>query len=197
MTNPSQINKLDAPPHILSLKSSGGYPLSTPLTLLKYRLPPSSTSAESLLPLSLTSWPSPSSAGQIEVSLEYELEGRAKELGITLSDLVISVPLPDGSYPTVTGGNESWSVNPASHSLDWAVPSASESGSLVFTIPGEDPDVFFPVRVSFVASGSLALGIASGSSEGLKVTNLASGEELAGGEVSVDALIGVDEYQVV
>jgi coatomer subunit delta len=51
-----------------------------------------------------------------------------------------------------------WSVNPATNSLDWSIPliSADESsGSLEFSANG-DESTFFPVRVSFVGSNSLA-----------------------------------------
>jgi len=72
-----------------------------------------------------------------------------------------------GSYPTVTPGYAGqWSVNPASHSLEWTIPLVSQTagddgtpceptGSMEFSVGGEEVDAFFPVKVSFAAIGSL------------------------------------------
>lgn len=84
-----------------------------------------------------------------------------------------------------------WSLNASTHSLDWLVPivSADErSGSLEFTVGGDDAGAFFPVKVAFIAQGSLMdLGVASVS----RVDN--------GGDVvfSQDVTLAADEYLVI
>lgn len=71
-----------------------------------------------------------------------------------------------------------WSVNPATHSLEWIIPLVSQTpgedgapcqptGNLEFNVGGEEPDAFFPVTVSFVGVGSLL---------GLEVCRLILGE---------------------
>ena len=123
------------------------------------------------------------------MSIEYELETEA----ITLYDLVISIPLPDGSYPTVSSHSGEWSLDASSHSLAWSVPRVSseddtKSGSLIFSVGGVDTGVFFPVEVSFVGQGSLA---------GVGVERVEKIGEGDAPEFSVDAIVGVDEYLVV
>lgn len=75
-----------------------------------------------------------------------------------------------GSYPTITPGHPGqWSLNAASHSLEWTIPRVSASpdedgtpgqtsGSMEFSVGGEEVDAFFPVKTSFVGVSSL-LGI--------------------------------------
>ena len=107
----------------------------------------------------VTAWPTPSGDGSCDVNIEYEVENT----DVTLYDLVISIPLPSGSYPTVSSNSVgSWSVNPSYHSIDWSMHQASasddatRSGTLEFSIAGDEPAAFFPIKVSFVATGSLA-----------------------------------------
>lgn len=139
--------------------------------------------------LSVNCWPTPSNDGTCEVSIEYELENE----NVTLYDVVISIPLPDGSYPTVSSHTGDWTLDPASHSLAWSVPVVSpddetRSGSLIFSVNGVDVGAFFPVEVTFVGQGSLA---------GINVTSV---QKIGEGETpafSIDSLVTVDEYLVI
>lgn len=104
---------------------------------------------------------------------------------------MVSIPLPTGSYPTVTDADANWSLNPSTHALDWSIPRIStdqqeRSGTLEFGVDGDDAGVFFPVRVGFVAQGSLA-GISVA-----KVTRV-SGDEVV---FSSDAVLSAEEYVV-
>ncbi|KAF9011436.1 Adaptor complexes medium subunit family-domain-containing protein [Cyathus striatus] len=146
---------------VVALKdSTKSFPVGQSLAVLKWRY---AGTDESNVPLSINCWPTPSNDGTCEVSIEYELENDS----VTLYDVIISIPLPDGSYPTVSSHSGEWSLNPSSHSLAWAVPLISPSdstrtGSLIFTVGGDDVGAFFPVHVSFVGEGSLAgVGVAS------------------------------------
>ncbi|KAF9220385.1 hypothetical protein BS17DRAFT_350144, partial [Gyrodon lividus] len=168
---------------IIVLKDpSRAFPVGQALAVLKWRY---AGQDESYIPLSINCWPSPSNDGTCEVNIEYELENE----NITLYDVVISIPLPPGSYPTVSS-QSGWSLNPSTHSLDWSIPLISpeeRSGTLEFTVGGDDVGTFFPVRVSFVAQGSLAgIGIAN-------VTRVNGGEEVA---FSSDAIVNTEEYLV-
>ncbi|KAF8633574.1 hypothetical protein AX15_001371 [Amanita polypyramis BW_CC] len=144
---------------------------------------------ESNVPLSISCWPSPNNDGTCEISMEYELENE----NVTLYDVVILIPLPNGSFPSVSSNTGDWSLETSSHSLAWSIPVVSPSddsrlGSLVFTVNGDDPALFFPVKVSFTGQGSLA-GV-----------NIASATTVSGGEspaFSVDAYVTAENYQVV
>ncbi|KAJ3740093.1 hypothetical protein DFH05DRAFT_1510256 [Lentinula detonsa] len=172
---------------VVALKDpSRAFPVGQSLAVLKWRY---NGTDESNVPLSINCWPSPSNDGTCEVSIEYELENGS----VTLYDVVISIPLPDGSYPTVSSHSGEWSLNPSSHSIAWAIPFMSgdedtKSGSLIFTVGGDDAGAFFPVDVAFVARGSLA---------GVNVASVTktSGESV--NSFSVDSLLTVDEYLVV
>ncbi|TFK69053.1 hypothetical protein BDN72DRAFT_841024 [Pluteus cervinus] len=175
-------------PRIVALKdSSRPFPLNQSIGVLKWRY---AGTDESNVPLSLNCWPSPSNDGTCEVSIEYELENE----NVTLYDLVISIPLPAGSYPTVSSHTGEWSLNPSSHSLAWSIPSVSaaddstRSGSIIFNVGGDDAAAFFPVEVTFVSEGSLAgVGVD-------KVTKV-DGSEIT--TFSVDAVATTDGYLVV
>ena len=94
-----------------------------------------------------------------------------------------------GSYPTVSSHTGEWSLNPSSHSLDWSIALVNaddRSGSLEFSVGGDDAGTFFPVKVTFAAQGSLA-GI-----------SVASVELVDGGAVtfSQEAVVSVENYVV-
>ncbi|KIJ53699.1 hypothetical protein M422DRAFT_201923 [Sphaerobolus stellatus SS14] len=179
---------------IVALKDSNrSFPVGQPLSVLKWRY---SGRDESLLPLSVNVWPTQSNDGTCEVNIEYELENPK----LALHDVVISIPLPTGSYPTVTPGYAGqWSVNPASHSLEWTIPLVSNTagedgtpcqptGSMEFSVGGEEVDAFFPVKVSFVGLGSL-LGL-----EVTKVSRVDNDEDVL---YSQETTLNADDFQVV
>ncbi|KAJ7066630.1 hypothetical protein C8F01DRAFT_1124033 [Mycena amicta] len=165
--------------------SSKTFPTNQPLAVLKWRY---KGNDESAVPLSINCWPTPSNDGTCEVSIEYELENES----VTLYDLEIFIPLPAGSYPTVSSHTGEWSLEPNSHSLAWTTPvcsadSESRTGSLMFTVGGDDPETFFPVRVAFVGKGSLA-GV------GIAQATLENGRDAV---YSIDSVVTADGYFVV
>ncbi|KAF9786887.1 hypothetical protein BJ322DRAFT_1099272 [Thelephora terrestris] len=168
---------------VVVLKDPGrGFPVNQPLGVLKWRY---SGKDETYVPLSINCWPSPSNDGTCEVNIEYELENET----LSLYDVVISIPLPAGSYPTVSSHTGEWSLNPSSHSLDWSISQVNaddRSGSLEFSIGGDDAGAFFPVKVSFAAHGSLA-GV-----------SIASVDLVDGGAVkfSQEAIVSIENYVV-
>ncbi|KAG8901394.1 hypothetical protein FRB99_005330 [Tulasnella sp. 403] len=107
-----------------------------------------------LLDALVNCWPTPTGDGTTEVNIEYELESDK----LTLHDLTITIPLPDG-FPTVGTHTGSYHIDSTSNALVWTVPlvspSQAKSGSMEFTIEGEDTSAFFPVKVDFAAEGSL------------------------------------------
>jgi hypothetical protein len=66
----------------------------------------------------------------------------------------------EGGYPTVTSHTGEWVIDPSAHSLIWAVPRVSandetKTGTLEFSVGGDDASAFFPVKVNFTGLGSL------------------------------------------
>ncbi|KIY62732.1 hypothetical protein CYLTODRAFT_404191 [Cylindrobasidium torrendii FP15055 ss-10] len=172
---------------VIALKdASKPFPLNHGTGVLKWRYVGTD---ESNVPLSINCWPSPSGNGTCEVSIEYDLENEH----VTLYDVTISIPLPDGAYPSVSSHTGSWALEPGSHALAWSIPVISsdddtKSGSLVFEVSGEDAGAFFPVNVRFVGQGSIAgVGV-----ESVKTTT--GGEDVP---FSVDSLVVVEKYAVV
>jgi len=163
---------------------SRDFPVSQSLGVLKWRY---QGKDESFVPLSINCWPTPSNDGTCDVNIEYELENE----GITIYDLVISIPLPAGSYPTVSSHSSEWQLNPSSHSLDWLTPLVTpeeRSGSLEFSIGGDDVSMFFPVQVRFIGQGSIA---------GARVASISrvdTGDEVV---FSEDATVVTQSYTVV
>jgi coatomer subunit delta len=138
-------------------------------------------------PLIVNCWPSPTGDGTTEVNIEYELESD----GLTLHGLTISIPLP-GGFPSVTSHTGTYSVDPSSSALVWSIPlvssSENRSGSLEFTVDGDDASAFFPVKVDFAAEGSLV---------GVKIANVYKPDSEDEAVFSQEAICTTDEYLVV
>ncbi|EIM88032.1 uncharacterized protein STEHIDRAFT_94912 [Stereum hirsutum FP-91666 SS1] len=170
---------------VIALKDpSRQFPVNQSLAVLKWRY---TGKDESYVPLSINCWPTPSNDGTCDVNIEYELENET----VSLYDLVISIPLPAGSYPTVTSHTGDWQLNPSSHSLDWTIPLVNaddRSGTMEFSVGGDDVGAFFPVKVQFVGQGN-TVGVRVGS-----ITMVESGEEVG---YSEDAVVAVEKYEVV
>ncbi|KAH9929799.1 Mu homology domain-containing protein [Fomitopsis serialis] len=170
---------------VVALKDpTKGFPVGQPLAVLKWRY---AGKDETYVPLSINCWPTPSNDGTCEVNIEYELENE----GVTLHDVVISIPLPDGSYPTVSSHTGEWALNPSVHALDWNIPvinADDRSGSMEFSVGGDDPGAFFPVKVAFIGEGSIA-GVHLAS-----VTKVGSEEDVV---YSEDATLQIENYTVV
>ncbi|KAI0323020.1 hypothetical protein OF83DRAFT_1160826 [Amylostereum chailletii] len=170
---------------VIALKDPArGFPINQSLAVLKWRY---AGKDESYVPLSINCWPTPSNDGTCDVNIEYELENE----GLNLYDLVISIPLPAGSYPEVSSHTGEYQINPASHSLDWSVPLVTpedRSGSLEFSINGDDVGVFFPVKVHFVGQGN-TVGVRVAS-----VSRVENGEDVV---YSEDATVNTENYLVV
>jgi len=130
------------------------FPVNQSLGVLRWRMV---TKDETALPLSINCWPSPNGEGGCDVNIEYELEN--EDLG-ELRNVVIAIPLPEDSVPSVECPDGSWAVNEDTNNLEWSlesISSANKSGSLEFSVTSgaENVDVFFPVVVDFICEKTL------------------------------------------
>ncbi|WVW78835.1 hypothetical protein I302_100798 [Kwoniella bestiolae CBS 10118] len=166
---------------VIGLKdASRSFPVGQGLGVLRWRM---TGKDESHVPLNVTVWPQPRGDGTSDVAVEYELEAQH----LTLKNVVISIPVPSGSLPSVTGEAD-WRLS--GNSFVWTIDtidSENSNGSLEFRCQG-DADAFFPVSVGFAASGSLA------DVEVAKAVLIENGEEQT---FSQERILTVDKYEIV
>ncbi|KAG2174386.1 hypothetical protein INT43_004409 [Umbelopsis isabellina] len=163
---------------------SKSFPINQPLEVVRWRF---ITQDETSIPLSINCWPSPAGDGTCDVNVEYELEADHMEL----KDVIVSIPLPSSSQPTVSQVDGEYSYDPQRHTLDWQIPiidSSNKSGALEFNVAGDDVDAFFPTQVSFF-SEKLFCNV-----DILDVQSVESGETT---QFSKEILLLAEDYSVV
>jgi len=151
-THPNIDKTLFATESTLGLKDpSRPFPTGNPLGVLRWRM---QSKDESLLPLSVTCWPSDSGDDSV-VNLEYDLGSVSPEL----RNVEITVPIPTGAQPVVSSCDGEFTVVPREQAVRWSIPvvdGGNNQGSLEFSVSACDPDAFFPVRVSFESAHTFA-----------------------------------------
>ncbi|KAJ2715866.1 coatomer subunit delta [Coemansia spiralis] len=134
---------------VVALKDvSGSFPVAQAIGVLKWRI---ASGSEESIPLLINCWPSPTGSGAVDVNIEYELTNTKLEL----ENVVVAIPIPHGTQPTVSDVDGAYTVNRARSVLEWQIPSIDASnatGSLDFSVPGDDAGAFFPVTVSFACA---------------------------------------------
>ncbi|KAI3659637.1 hypothetical protein MP638_004372 [Amoeboaphelidium occidentale] len=135
---------------IISTKDKNtAFPVNQSIPVLKWRYV---TKDESMAPFSINFWPSVSGRGTVDCSVEYEILSEKLEL----QNVVLSIPLGSSSVvPKVNHVDGEYTVNPGTKSLEWKIPlmdASNSSGTLEFSIPGDNDSVLFPVLVSFTSS---------------------------------------------
>ena len=167
----------------LKLKSlQKPYPLNTDVGLIKWR---NVLSEEEQLPLILNVFPNESGEGCI-VNIEYTLQKP-----ITLTDVIITIPLPSATQPIVTEVFGSYDYVRSKSQLVWSIPiidSSSDNGTLEFSVPNGHSDHFFPVNISFT-SQNLVCGIETGD-----VTDH-DGDEIV--KFTTNSALVVDKYEII
>ncbi|WWC59088.1 uncharacterized protein I303_101636 [Kwoniella dejecticola CBS 10117] len=175
------VAKFSGSEKVIGLKDpSRSFPVGQGLGVLRWRM---TGKDESHVPLNVTVWPQPRGDGTSDVAVEYELEAQH----LTLRNVVISIPVPSGALPSVTGEAD-WRLS--GNSFVWTIDtidSENSNGSLEFRCQG-DADAFFPVQVGFAASGSLA------DVEVAKAVLIEDGSEQA---FSQERILTVDKYEIV
>ncbi|CAG8485968.1 6178_t:CDS:2 [Funneliformis caledonium] len=184
-THPNVDKKLFSSDSIISLKNPAkGFPVNQPLGVLRWRY---ITKDETVIPLSINCWPSPSGDGTFDVNIEYELENDEQEF----KDVLITIPLPPGGNPTVGEVDGHYEVNRQTRSLDWQlaiIDASNKQGSLEFSIAGDDVNAFFPVGVSFVSEKTFC------DIDVLEVTLIETGAPVT---YSKEKILTAEEYNVV
>ncbi|CAI5724008.1 unnamed protein product [Peronospora effusa] len=143
-THPKVDKKLYDSESVLALRdSSKPFPTSR-VAFLRWSL---KTQDESMVPLNITCWPEEEGNGKINVSVEYSLDR-----DMVLDNVNIVIPLGGSDAPSVANVDGQYQHNSAEGSLLWhqdQITPANNSGTLEFSIGGNNIDAFFPISVSF------------------------------------------------
>lgn len=143
---------------LLGLKNTKkAFPTGNPLKILTWRL--QNSDDESVLPLSISSWPNSSSDG-VSVSVEYELTRKDMEL----SNLAIIIPIPpqdrgvNVNVENIEHGTYKYDQKNSEliWNLDTIDAESNATGSLEFTVPSGDESGFFPINVQFTSRQTLS-----------------------------------------
>jgi len=152
-THPQVDKRLFNTESVIALKDpSKPFPVGTPLGILKWRF---ATRDESFIPLSINCWPTPNVNCSCDVNIEYELEVP----NITLNNVSIIIPYPGMGNPTVGEVDGSYNINHQNRYVEWQIPiidADNRSGSMEFSVQGNDANSFFPVRVNFTSHQSFS-----------------------------------------
>jgi hypothetical protein len=131
---------------VLSLRdASRGFPVGSPLSILRWRL---TSSEEKMIPLTINCWPAESSSETV-VIIEYELVALRE-----LENVVIQIPLAKSAgTPKLRGADGEFSFR--SGMVEWKIALVDKDnpqGSLEFVTEPTPATSFFPVQVSFTSS---------------------------------------------
>ncbi|KAI9100618.1 hypothetical protein DFS34DRAFT_615237 [Phlyctochytrium arcticum] len=184
-THPQVDKKLFADSNCLGVRDpSKPFPTGQSLNILKWRF---ATTDESQVPLLINCWPAPSGSGSCDVNLEYELQAEHLEL----RDVIISIPYPGNTPPTIAEATEGTTdVDRGRRFIQWQIPNidaSNRSGVLEFSVQADDTAGFFPIRASF-SSAKTFCGIA------IQTVTSVDGN---GVDFSQDTVLLTEEYSVV
>ena len=134
---------------LLMLKDAAkGFPVGRPVGVLRWSL--STTTDDSLVPLTINCWPEEEGQGKMNVNIEYNLNGANREL----HDVNISIPLGTAEAPQVQAIDGTYRHDARDQRLVWhmdLVDASTGAGSLEFVVSGRDPQAYFPITVSFAS----------------------------------------------
>lgn len=161
----------------------GGKPLklNSPVGVLKW-----SYTGEDAAPLTINCWPDDEGTGSINVNLEFELN----RPDMVLTDINILVPLGTTDPPVIDEIDGQYKHDPNTGMLCWhhdVIDSSNSSGSLEFSIGGDDADAFFPVQVMFKSQSFLCP---------IEVTEVSSTATGAAIPNNIEKSVGLDTYAI-
>lgn len=135
---------------VLSLKGGKGFPLNRPVGILRWSL-----QSEEVAPITINCWPEDDGAGSINVNIEMELT----RTDVSLSDVNILLPLGTTDPPAIESIDGQYKHDPRQGMMCWHFDQVDASnnatGTLEFTVPGHDPEAFFPIQVMFHSTSLL------------------------------------------
>ncbi|KNC96513.1 coatomer subunit delta [Spizellomyces punctatus DAOM BR117] len=183
-THPQVDKKLFADSSILGVRDpSKPFPTNQALNILRWRF---ATNDESQVPLLINCWPSPSGTGSCDVNIEYELQSNELEL----RDVIISIPYPGNTPPTVGDVEGHYEIDRARRFIQWQLPiidQSNKSGLLEFSVNTDDTAAFFPIVASFTSGKTFC-------SIGIRDVTSVNGAPIS---FSQDTVLLTEDYKVV
>ncbi|CAJ1970240.1 unnamed protein product [Cylindrotheca closterium] len=168
-THPKVDKKIYEQRGVLALKGGKAFPIARSVGILRW-----SYNNEDAAPISINCWPEDEGSGRITVSIEMELT----RADIVLHDVNILLPLGTTEPPAIESIDGQYKHDPNSGMMCWhfdAVDSNTNStGSLEFSVAGNNSDAFFPIQIGFRSQTLLcpiAISGVANSSSGSPVPN--------------------------
>jgi len=128
---------------ILSLKGGKGFPVGRGVGILRW-----STGSDDAAPISINCWPEEEGGGRIMVNIEMELT----RMDLVLHDVNILLPLGTQNPPSIESIDGQFKHDPAAGMMCWhfdTVDANNSTGSLEFSVDGQNTEVFFPIQIGF------------------------------------------------
>lgn len=179
-THPNVDKKAWSKDKTIVLKNNKPYPDRTEVGVLKWKF---RTDDESMIPLTVTCWPTVNPGGSSEVNVDYELQ----DTDLTLTNVSIVIPVPGA--PVIGSAEGDTHYDKRNGVLEWKldlIDADNAEGSLEFKVDASNNDEFFPVSCNFTSETTWA-GFAVDSVE----------QEGADVEYSSEVSFGVESYEYV
>lgn len=145
-THPKVDKKVYESQGILSMKGGKPLPVERPVGVFRW-----SAQGEEVAPITINCWPEADGSGTITVNIEMELVRK----DVSLSDVNILLPLGTTDPPVVESIDGQYKHDPRQGLMCWHFDqvdaNTNSSGSLEFSVPGNDADAFFPVQLGFTS----------------------------------------------
>lgn len=129
---------------VLALKGGKPFPVQRPVGILRW-----SYGGEDAAPLTINCWPEDEGNGSINVNMEFEF---TRTDGTSLQDVNILLPLGTTDPPVMESIDGQYKHDGRAGMMCWhfdEVSAENSSGSMEFSIAGNNPDAFFPIQVMF------------------------------------------------
>jgi hypothetical protein len=154
---------------ILSLKGGKGFPVGRGVGILRW-----SYGSDDAAPISINCWPEDEGSGRILVSIEMELTRK----DLVLHDVNILLPLGTTEPPAIESIEGQYKHDPAAGMMCWHFDvvdaNTNSTGSLEFSVAGNNPEAFFPIQIGFRSETLLCPVVITGvtsSSSGAPIPN--------------------------
>jgi len=143
-THPKVDKKTYEKKGVLSLKGGKGFPVGRSVGILRW-----SYGNDDAAPISINCWPEDEGSGSITVSIEMELT----RPDLVLHDVNILLPLGTTDPPSIESIDGQYKHDPRAGMMCWHFDvvdgNTNSTGSLEFSIPGSNPEAFFPIQIGF------------------------------------------------
>jgi coatomer subunit delta len=142
-THPKVEKKLYEKDGILTLKGGKGFPTNRGVGILRW-----SYGSDDAVPITVNCWPENEGNGTMNVNVEFELTRK----DMCLNDVNILLPLGTSDPPAIESCDGDYKHDSMAGMMCWhfdQVDASNSSGSLEFSIAGNNADAFFPVQIIF------------------------------------------------